>query len=78
MDLEIMIKFGMKDSIGFIRRLFVHGSCVKNEETIKFFKKKIKENILNLAIVGNNGYNQIGTFKEYLKKITQKILYGLL
>ena len=48
---------------------FVHGSCVKNEETIKFFlKKKIKENILNLAIVGNNGYNQIGTYKEYLKK----------
>ena len=46
---------------------FVHGSCVNNDETLhNHLEKGLNEEILNLAIVGNNGYDQIGSYKEYL------------
>ena len=46
---------------------FVHGSCVNNNQTIHHhLKNGLGQKILNLGIVGHNGYDQLGAYKEYL------------
>ena len=52
---------------------FVHGSCVNQNDTIhNHLEKKLSKNILNLSIVGNSGYTQLGSYLEYLQNYNPK------